>query len=275
MPPTPILPFGVKEVRQRLVGFERMLQAAEQNGAGYDDDAILELIPQQIRLFEDEVQVRIVPVQVVADPDGTYAVAGAPLDVTNTYEVVEDQPYPYYQDQSYAFLRVQLRQYPVRIVQRLRMILDPQNVVATIPPEWFRVEPKTGIFHIMPVTGAISIVGIATAYSIIQAQFGASTFVPQMLAFDYIAGLPNSWYTLREYSDLKRALAEYCAKAVLDDICETWDAGLMSKSVSGDGATLSKQYERAVRRRQELMANVMKFEEKFKARNTPFFLDSV
>lgn len=242
------------------MGLSNWLSTASAD-CGYTDDTIESLLPQRIREFERRTQWRIFPVQVVCQPDGTYDNPQTGLDVTGTYEVVEEDPYPYHVQDASEFLSTYLRQRPVIQVQRARLMLDRSTTVLVIPDEWNRIERRSGRYTIMPVSGAAAVIGATTAMAALQMSFANKPYIPHLLCFDYLAGLPVGWEKLREWSDLKRKLEEYCAYAILQDISELYDAGRMRKSVSADGLSQQSEYDRFARRKAELEKSSTEFEQ--------------
>lgn len=268
-------PINVPGIKSHLVGLDPWLRAAATSEAGYNEDAIQSRIPAMISLFEKETQYRVHPVQVACNPDGVYATPGATLDVSNQYEVLIDPPYPYIEQEAEEFFFTYLRWRPILQFQRCRLMLDPSTIVMQIPDAWNRVEPRSGRYSIMPVSGGMSIIGATTAIAALRLAFGYKTYMPQVVCFDYIAGLPVGWEQLRHYADLKIKLEEYAAYRVLCDISELFDAGKLAKTISADGLTQTTQYSRFEKRKAELYNSVMAYEELIKAQDNPLMFGTV
>jgi hypothetical protein len=72
-------------------------------------------------------------------------------------------------------------------------------------------------------------------------------------------GLPTGWGLLDQWQDLVRALESYAALAVLDDISELADAGLLSVTTSGAGVSETRMYDRFEKKRKQLTDTVNDF----------------
>lgn len=240
-------PVTVQDIKAKLTGLDNWLAAAATSAAGYDDNRIRDEIPGLVRRFEREALFTVNAIQVCAWPDGTYdgGTTYPNFDVTGTLEVYLDTPYPYYPEESTQYFKINLRMVPVQYlkVQRVRLMLDPSSTIINFPPNWFRAEP-TGQLTIMPISGAVQIGTASANLAALQLGFGNAQYVPQMIACDYVAGLPQGWEGLRQYADLKRVLAEYCAMYVLQDISEMFGAGLGAQSLSAPAGSQSQQYSR-------------------------------
>lgn len=272
MPLLSPLPFRSQSVIDRVVGLDQWLQAAARSGAAYDTGKIDLLIPGWIRRFEEQAQYHVHPMQVVSNPDGTYNSPDMTTDLSGTYELLVDPPYPYYAETAMKFLRASLRRYPVRNVQRLRLMLSPDVSVLSIPPSWFRFQ-KTGQFNIMPVSGTLAIGGGYLAASVLDMGFGGQGYVPQLMAFDYLVGLPDNWQTLRIYSALQYALQQYCAAFLCEDICETFSAGMPQVSISVDGgASQTWDYDRFQGKKKSLLDQAMEYQDILIRNEQPVYL---
>lgn len=270
MPPL-ASPITVTDIKARLVGLESWLRVAAQSSSRYDDSSIEALIGPTVRRFERETQFRINPIQIVTrgDRDGTYAADGEQYDATGTYEVVEADPYSYYHEDSLEYFKFTLRERPVRSVQRCRITLGPGTTYWQLPSDWFRFESKTGRFWLLPYTATAAFYGGAVGFAIMQTGLSNRSSIPMIVHFDYIAGLPDNWGTLNEWSDLLRCLQECCALQVLNDIAELYDAGLLSAGIQGEGFGQSSEYSRFVQRKQELMQSVGRFQATLRDQETP------
>ena len=275
VPPVPIV---YSDVVRHLVGLDSWLTAAAASATQYDANAITTLIPEMIRRFEEETQFRINQVQVVSNPDGTYdagVLDGTGLSKDGSIPLYIDTPYLYEVALAQDYLRTHLRLRPIVQVQRLRLMLNTAQSVLTIPPSWFRVEPRNGLFTIQPVSGAVAVGGSVAAYAVMLSTFGNLQYVPQLMAFDYVAGLPIGWQTTAEWMGLKRALSQYCAYAVLQDISELYDAGLSGKSIGTMGRSESLQYSRFQNRKKELYEAAISYQAIVKDQYRPVLLGAV
>lgn len=259
----------VQGVKKRLVGLESWLRVAARPEIGYTDSTIEAVISARVREFERITRFRINPVQVVTRRDGVYAVEGERLDVTDTYEVVDEPAYHYHRPDALDYMHTTLKNKPVRQVQRVRIILGTQTI--DIPSQWYNLDGKSGKFYIVPYNaGVISITGYTLAISVMR-----SAYVPAVVHFDYIAGLPDNWRETSEWSDLTIHLEEFAALQVLYDISELYDAGTMHTAIQTTGIDQSLDYSRFASRKQELEAKVDKFHKTIMAQETNILLTGV
>lgn len=263
----------IADVKSHLLGLETWLSRADEC-AGYDDARIAKNLVGRIREFERMIQFRVNAVQVVTEKDGTYVEEGATRNLDDTLEVFQDSPMPYYSDDSIEFFKVRLREKPVQTVQRIRLKIASQTLME-IPPDWFVFDQNSGKVWLHPYSGSVSIQGTYIAFATIQLSFGNRRAVPALIHADYIAGLPDGWEELNEWQDLRIALEEWCAIQVLGDISELYDAGLLSKSVSGEGFQQTLNFSRFQKRIENLTNKVMRFADDFKAQTTGILLDSL
>lgn len=272
----PSPPVTVADVKTKLVGLDPWLCAAAQSDAAYDDARIAREIPAMIRRYERETQFRVNQAQVVANPDGTYNNAGLTTNLAGDMPLVVDAAYPYYRRLAMEeYLVTTLQHRPVQQVQRVRIMLSPTDSLLHLPAPWYRVDGRSGRLWIVPYQGSVLVTTNLIGLTILQAAFAGKDFLPNSIAIDYIAGLPSGWTSNPEWADLRRSLEEYCALAVLNDIGEMFDAGMLSKSISADGAGQSLNYDRFARRKQELQMSVERFQQTLQAQETPFLLGAV
>ena len=268
-------PVTVEEVKAHLAGLDPWFTAAQAGGAAYGESRIATRIPQLIRQFEIDTQFRITPAQIICNPDGTYDnVAGV---------VLQEDAYPYYPQLAGAeFLVTTLYKRPVRAIQRVRVMLGPTTTVITLPSQWYRVDRRTGRFWIVPYQGPATLIINQVDYAIAQVTFGGRDQMPATLAFDYTVGLVDQWWDgtaqpslSYEWSALKLNLEKYCALQVLKDISQTFDAGLVGKSVGADGASQSWNYDRFQGRMDMLTQDIMNYQESLRQQETPLLMTSV
>ena len=241
-------------IKQRLVGLGPWLDAAAALAApySYNDATITNVINASLRRFEQEAQFAITPVQIWTTPDGTN-----PVDATAVNTINED-PYDYSVADSHEYFRITLRHRPVRTVQRVRVMFGTMTVY-TIPSEWYQVKNRVGIFHVVTQFGSLAVASAMAGYALMGMGLSDKNYMPNALAVDYVAGLDDNWYDEWEWSGLRRCIEEYAALAVLNDISQLADAGLVSVTTSGANASESRQYDRFQGRKQELQASIDKY----------------
>lgn len=263
------------DVRRRLVGLDQWLDAAALSHAEYTDAEIARIIPHALRRFERESQFRLSQIQVVANPDGTYNHPNMEMSADGNLPLYVEDPYPFYPETArHEYLVTTLQHRPVASVQRVRIMIDPSIPVIVLPSHWYRIDRRTGRFFLVPWSGSYQATSTAAAFPLIF-DWGNRKMIPHALAVDYIAGLPDGWQAKHEWGDLLRCLHEVCALEVLNDISNTFDAGIAAKAVGADGLSQSRQYDRFQLRKQELQMSIDKFLQTFKAQETPVLLTSV
>jgi hypothetical protein len=260
----------VSEIKAKLVGLDPWFDAAAQSGAIYDDERFAEIIPQAVRKFERDVQFRVNQVRIRTFDDGTYGHG------TEGIPVKDESAHPYYRSMGFEFMTDTMNHRPILQFDRMRFVLNEQTVVFTPPVDWVRYDIRTGRIWIMPVSGSAQVTGVMLGITQLQMMFGGKDYVPNCLAYDYVAGLPTGWHLTDEWADLKRVLTQACALEVLDDVSETFDAGLTAKTISGgEGLSQNLQYTRFQNRRSMLEKSIETFKATLRATETPFLLASL
>ena len=259
-------------IRSKLVGLDSWLSAAAKQSVPYDDQRIVNNIPAVLRKFERETTVQIRGVQVITRDDGTYAqnVNGV-VTALNGLPIKKEDAYTYYPDSAQSYFITNLKTRPVQSVQRVRISFG-QTEILHVPSEWYEVDQMSGSFQIIPIGNHPFFGRYASSFALLQAGFSNQRFIPHVVHFDYVAGLPLGWESDYEYADLLRVLEEYCALAVLNDISHLADAGLSGKSISGGGAGESYNYTRFMDRKAELTQSVKDFSETWKVQESPYML---
>lgn len=187
--------------------------------------------------------------------------------------IVPEVGYPYYQATADEYFVTTFRERPVQSVQRFRIMYNGQQLIFTIPASWFSLDGRSGRFWLLPFYGQAAIVGMQTGlalYTIFE-----QGYVPNILFFDYQAGLPDGWQYGHEWADIHLVLSEYCALQVLNDISQTIGAGQASKSVSGVGISQSTAFDRFLSRKKELSDSVEVFKSLWVGQETPFMFSVV
>jgi len=280
----PQSPVTAADVHDRCVGLAVWFRAARESAEEYDDVKINRRIPKLIRRFEREAQYRINQVQLVTYPDGTYdggtltdpvSATTVPANKAGTMPLIVENPYTYFAADSYEYLRQTMRERPVQQIQRLRFMWNANDLIYSVPQSWIHFDSKAGRMWLLPVSGQAIVGNAAVAFQALNLAFGFKSYVPNIICFDYIAGLPAGWQNGNEWADLLDALTSYVSVYILDDICEMFDSGLLSKTINSEGANWNIQYERFVRKRKELMSNAASYMETLKAQETPFMLGGV
>ena len=240
-------PVSANDTKTHLLGLGEWRAAAE--AEGYDDAKVeSKIIPPAIREFERRLMMHILPVRYV------------PTTMSVTDPLIEDSPYPYYPippsnlrlDISDSFMGMYTPAKPILAFHRLRIMINPSSPAFEIPLDWIVFEPNSGYVAIQPATPTSQVVSISFGMVGLGMMSQGRNYIPQATEFVFDAGFPVGWESGWLYADLHRALSMFCAKKVLDDLCEIFDPGRASVSGSAFGSNTVINYERFVRKRQEL-----------------------
>ena len=265
-------PVSLSGIKAKLVGLDSWLAAAAKQAVPYDNARIIANIPAVLRKFERETTVQIRPCQVITRDDGTYTTTTNGITAAkNGLPIKKEDAYTYNPATAYDYFITNLKTRPVQSLQRVRLLFGTTLILA-IPEQWYELDMQSGVFQILPVQGSLIFAEYSSSFALLQAGFQNRNFIPHVVHFDYVAGLPAGWETDYEYADLLRVLEEYCALAVLNDIAHLADAGLSGKSISGGGAGESYNYTRFADRKAELTASVQEFKDLWKAQESPFMM---
>lgn len=263
---------ALTDLKSRLAGLEQWLDAAARSESAYDDSRIENNINRWTREFERETRFRVNQVQVCGYPDGTYNSPDMETDVTGNLPLIVETPYtfePWKWRMDYGPIRLYSR--PVLQVQRVRITLGPQDTVISLPAEWLRIDKTMGEINIVPIRGTAQLATMAAGLAMLTTMgFSNTEYLPDSIAVDYIAGLPTGWQDSAEWGDVALALADWCALKLLHDIDHVFAAGLGVVSLSADGVSQQRQYDRFQMKKQELEARVQRFMDVMRAQLNPF-----
>lgn len=264
------------DLSPRLLGLGdfRAKAAAE----GYTDEVIqTRTIPAAIRAFERDTKFRCTPIRVVCSDDGTYS-SGV------TFTVVRKEPQPYNWHDAQFFMRFRAQEFPIRNVLRLRLTLNRNTSMLTLPQDWIQFDPMTGYVWIQPVSGA-AFGQAAAGYAILQQHFGFGTnyplppqrpdITPAMIALDFDAGLPDGWGSDDQWADIHRAITCRAARMVLADLSQVFDAGLANKTVTAFGISQSSTQTRFADRIAALEAEEDEIVGPLRGESGPIFVGSL
>lgn len=124
---------------------------------------------------------------------------------TDQYDLAEP-PYDYNIRQYKQWGFVQLRQYPILSVDRVRLVLPNGQEVVEFPKEWIKVYPKVGQINIVPYAGSPAVMTVAgatgSAFPLLTGQFSRN--FPQAIWIDYTAGLGSYEAYLDENGEPKK-----------------------------------------------------------------------
>lgn len=262
-------PVTVQGIKDRLVGLGPWLDAAANLPApyAYTDAKIAGVIPAMVRDFERKSRIRTSLTQFSTNPSGAYP-------ATPAVPLVEEDPSDYYVDAAAAYFRVSLKNRPVQKLQRVAVYAGDQ-LIYEIPTNWLSLKKREGVLFTIPTYGSLMVNAGITAFAQLSVAFGSYDYIPNALHLDYVAGLPAGWETSDEYADVLRALQEYCAYAVLNDIAHLADAGLSAFSASGGGGGQSLSYTRFADRKAELLQSVTQFCDEIKEQESPILFGFV
>lgn len=150
------------------------------------------------------------------------------------YDLVEP-PYDYDLERYRAWGYLQLRQYPIISVERVRLVLPNNQTVVDFKHDWIKVNPMSGQIRIVPYAGSPSIMTIAgatgTSFPLLTGQFARN--FPHALWIDYTAGMESI------PEDIKAVVAKLAAIDILGIAGDAILAGVASVSTSVDGLSES------------------------------------
>jgi len=205
--------------------------------------AIDEALADADARIERELQVTLGTVRVKSWPE-------AGLEKGDDYDV-DEEPYDYHAEQFRRFGFLRLRRKPVISIERVRIMLGPENKILTYPSQWIRINHKLGHLSIVPTPGAgwQGIVMQSGYYLLPYISFGyIQDNLPQIIAVDYTAGLGDGAsygeHFDPQYGDLRHQRGRLAAAEILLDLSNSVAPGIGSKSISEDGASQSVSYTR-------------------------------
>lgn len=150
------------------------------------------------------------------------------------YDIAED-PYDYDIERYRSWGYLQLRQFPIISVEKVRLVLPNSQEVVNFPMDWVKINKSSGQIRIVPYAGNPSIMTIAGATGsslpLLTGQFSRN--FPQALWIDYTAGMQDV------PSDIKAVVAKLAAIDVLGISGDAILAGVASISTSVDGLSES------------------------------------
>lgn len=256
----------VDDVLPRLLGTGEFRRVAASEG--YTDAHINNrVIPDAIRSFERDTRFRVSPIRVITDDDGSFS-------ADSTYPILRRDMQPYNNIEQRFYLRFQALEAPIRSILRLRLQLAAGHPLMTIPNDWVQFEARTGYVWMQPVTGsAISAGTAAASFAIFEAmRLGRYNVLPQSIALDFEAGLPDGWQSDQEWGDVFRALTCRCAIAILRDWSQVFDAGITNKSVTALGISQSVQMTRFADRIEALQREEREIIEGLRGESVPIMM---
>lgn len=165
---------------------------------------------------------------------------------------VEEEPYDYNRHQYRRYGYISLRRRPVISIERVRLMLGPDNAIVEYPDSWIRINRLSGQLSVVPTPGA-GWTGLVLQNGAYYLPYLSGTVVeehiPQMIAVDYTAGLGVGGELGEDadpkLADLRLQRARLAAREILFDLSNAIEPGISSKSISEDGASESISYARA------------------------------
>lgn len=187
--------------------------------------------------------------------------------------IVLESGYPFYAANADEFFVTTFRERPVQSVQRFRLMYNGQQLIYTIPESWFSLDGRSGRFWLLPFYGQAAVVGMQTGLAALS-TFNYD-YIPNLLFYDYQAGLPDGWQYSHEWSDIHLVLSEFCALQVLGDIANCISAGQTSKQLSGVGINQSTSFDRFKDRKKELQDSTDAFKSLWKDSETAVMMGAI
>lgn len=206
------------------------LPLTKEDGQPIPDQDIELFIKSAERDVERRLGVLLNPTKIVCNPgpEDEYDMAEPPYD------------YNLRQYQNWGF--VQLRQWPILTVDRVRLVLPNGQTVVEYPKEWVKVYPKVGQINIVPYTGSPTVMSVASAgsggYPLLTGQFARN--FPQAIHIDYTAGLGryvDGVWTIPE--DIRAVIGKIASIDILGIAGDAILAGVAHISTSVDGLSES------------------------------------
>lgn len=204
------------------------LPLIKEDGAPMPDEDLQLYLDSAIKEVERRLGIFLKPTKIVCNPESQGLVKGVDYDL-------EEPPYDYNlrQYKNWGFL--QLRQYPILSVERVRLVLPNYQEVVTFDKDWIKVYKKHGQINIVPYAGSPTVMTVAgasgTAFPFLTGQFARN--FPQAIWIDYTAGLDEV------PADIRAVIGKIASIDVLGIAGDAILAGYASISTSVDGLSQS------------------------------------
>lgn len=242
-------PVDYSGVLSHMVGLGEWRRAAETEG--YDENHFsTKVLPASVRAFERRLMSRLVPVRFVP----LYMDLSDPLIASSPYNYMRVAPSTLRRDATPGYFSFYAPAKPILAIHSMRIVVNPRQPVYEIPIEWVVFDRESGYVSLQPATPASQPASLGFGNIALALAMGTMDYMPQGIDLVFDCGLPVGWQEGFEYADLQRALEQYTAKKMLDDLCELFDPGRQSVSGTAFGASTTINYERFVRLRGELTA---------------------
>jgi hypothetical protein len=244
------LPFTVDEFKEEmLTGIPLTFTDRLGNPVTYSDATILRRIKAAVDTMERQLQIDLWPRKVISRAHALYPELVQGID----YDIDED-PLDYQSADVFAQGYVKLRRWPITAVESVQFRFPETTVLHDFPHEWLRVYHQTGQVHLVAIAGAAMPVIISRAggfFPLITASLQRAG-VPQLVYVKYTSGIDWTNETssvgapagLDNYEDLRLAIMQQAAVAVLFDLSRGIAPGISSESLSEDGQSESVSYAR-------------------------------
>jgi hypothetical protein len=244
------LPFSAQDViDSQLFGIPLFVKVRDPNGVvvtqTYPTSRIEVQISAAINWMERELQMDIYPRRIMTKPEAVHpqAVLGEDFDLA-------EDPYDYGYESFYANGYFRTRRYPIISLDMVQLRFPGDTTLLTYPPEWLRVNHKSGQVNIIAYTGVTQPLIIGREGGFLPFLSGGLLRVsfPQIIYIDYTSGIDFLNPANQEYyADLLIALQQRAAMGILAELGRSVRPGVSSVSLSEDGQSESVSYARQKR----------------------------
>lgn len=211
------------------------LPLTKEDGRPMPDEDLELFIESATKDVERRLGVFLRPTKIVCNAEAQHLVQGVEYDL-------EEPPYDYNlrQYRNWGFL--QLRQYPIISVERVRLVLPNGLEVVDFPMEWVKVYKKVGQINIVPYAGSPTVMTVAgatgSAYPLLTGQFSQN--FPQAIWVDYTAGLGEwKWGFDEEGNPVKEWVVPPDIRAVIGKIASIDVLGIAGDAILAGYASIS------------------------------------
>lgn len=149
---------------------------------------------------------------------------------------IEDERHDFIRDDYDKYMWMELDEFPVLSVSRVRLVLPGDQIVNDFDSTWIHVMKETGQVQIVPGTGVASTILLGASGAWIPYIYGTNRFIPEAFRVRYIAGFETNRLPAL-FKDLIGRIASYGPLAIAGELI--LGAGVASTSLGIDGLSQS------------------------------------